>query len=755
MKPLLWLLIALLSACATGEQVANPCPRSCALGERRCGFDTAVQICIEGAQAGCPEWSEPFDCPPSSACFEGTCGVGCEDACAPGEAACANGGVQICGAVDANGCRGWSDPTICADGICDEGACVRVGCEDQCTPGDAECVEGGLRVCEDSESCADWTPIAPCPPDQVCADGACVPDAPACVDACVAGARRCAEAGFSACVAGADGCTEWDIITLCQPTERCDDGACVPEASECVDACAADGVVECAGDDAIRRCGQYDADPCVELSDPVPCGALEICVGGACAPSCQDTCAADEVRCEGNARVTCGEFDGDPCLEWSRPDACEIGERCDDGRCLEEIAPCEDACEDGTIRCVPAGVQRCGDFDADACLEWGEPVACPAGEVCRGAGECEPDCVHECAVGERRCVNGGVAQCGDFDADACREFGAPSMCPNGQVCSDGMCTLRCVDDCAAGQTACSPDGERRCGDFDADDCLDWSSPVPCGPGEGCVNAVCAPICADACEVGTQRCEGERLSTCGDGDGDGCVEWSAPVRCAQGATCVDDVCLALPMDDVRFNEIYYDAPGADTVAVFIELMGPPGLSLDGVRIIGVNGANGEVYGEIELMGAVPADGLVVIAHPGAAPDLLAVADVLDPQADLQNGPDNVILLRGEISVDNLGYGDFSGGATFEGQGEPAAEPGNAQSLQRVSQTRNNRNDYVAGAPTPDALGCADACVEDTARCLGSVAQRCVRGANACTHWSALRDCATSGEQCNQGQCGLPN
>ncbi|MGK0357889.1 MAG: hypothetical protein ACI9U2_000172 [Bradymonadia bacterium] len=752
MKSLPWLLL-LVTACATGEQVSNPCPRSCALGERRCGYDTAVQVCIEGAEAACPEWSEPFDCPPQSACLEGTCGVGCTDACDPGETACANGGVQVCGDVEADGCRDWTEPMPCVgDGICDEGQCVASGCEDQCTPGETECVEGGLRVCEDSESCADWSPATACPAMQICMGGAC----PAlCEDACVDGARRCDAAGSSVCGAGEDGCTEWDIPTVCEPGERCDDGACVSNQSACTDGCAADGAVECAGEDAIRRCGQYDADPCLELSDAVPCGGLEVCAEGACAPSCDDTCAPAEVRCIAGARVTCGEFDGDPCLEWSRPDACEAGESCDDGRCIEDIAPCADACEVGAIRCVPAGVQRCGDQDADPCLEWMTPVACAVGEVCRGAGVCEADCVDECAMGERRCVNGGVALCNNVDADLCLEFGAPSICPNGQACSDGMCTLQCVNDCAAGQTACAPDGERRCGDFDADDCRDWSSPVPCGPGEGCVSAACASICADDCDAGTQRCDGARLATCADGNGDGCVEWTPPVECAPGAACSDGVCRALPVNDALFNEVYYDAPGADQATVFIELSGPPGLSLDDVRIIGINGANGETYGEIELMGLMPANGLLVIAHPDAEPALLAVADLIDPQADLQNGPDSVILARGAVFVDNLSYGDFGAGGNFVGQGEPALEPGNGQSLQRVGQTDNNRNDYVSGPPTPGALGCADACALDTVRCLGSVTQRCVRGANACTGWSATRDCAATGEACNQGVCGLPD
>lgn len=742
----LCLLGLILAGCATGEAVDPTCPRSCVLGERQCGQEIAVVVCVEGPD-GCPEWSEPVVCPDESACLDGACQLGCRHACAPDEVGCANGGLQRC-VESGDGCRAWSDPEACPDGeTCDEGQCVSAGCADRCALGTTECVADGLRTCEATEACTDWSAPSPCPDDQACVDDACVVR---CTDDCVPNARRCEADGFAQCVPGGDGCLRWSPVEACGAAERCDDGACVPEATECTDGCADDGALICEGD-GFRRCGQYDPDPCLELSDLVACAELQVCRDGACVASCEDECVADAARCRGDQPETCGNFDADPCLEWGAAAACDAEERCDDGACVPRVDPCADVCPENAVRCVPGGVQRCVDEDDDPCLEWGAPQPCPMGESCRGAGTCEPDCADTCVDGERRCVGNGVATCANHDADVCLEFGTPSMCPAGQVCSDGQCRLDCVDECAPGMTACGPDGERRCGDFDADDCQDWSSPVPCGPGEGCVDAVCAPVCQDACNAGERRCDGVRIATCVDTDGDGCVEWGDATPCPAGEHCFDDVCIAAPEDDVHINEILYDGPGQDAPAVFIELLGPPGLSLDDVRLIGINGANGQPYGEIALMGALPADGLLVIAHPDAAGPLRAVVDVFDAGADLQNGPDNLILARGAAFIDQVAYGQFGGSDTFVGRGAPAAEPAEGQSLQRVGDVDDNRADWTPADPTPGALGCVDDCAEGAARCLDDLVQRCVAHITGCLRWAAIEACDPVNAPCQDGAC----
>ncbi|WP_394840200.1 hypothetical protein LVJ94_25275 [Pendulispora rubella] len=45
---------------------------------------------------------------------------------------------------------------------------------------------------------------------------------------------------------------------------------------------------------------------------------------------------------------------------------------------------CTDECQANATQCTDQGVARCGQFDEDACLEWGTPAACPSGESCAG-----------------------------------------------------------------------------------------------------------------------------------------------------------------------------------------------------------------------------------------------------------------------------------------------------------------------------------------------------------------------------------
>ena len=74
--------------------------------------------------------------------------------------------------------------------------------------------------------------------------------------------------------------------------------------------------------------------------------------------------------------------------------------------------------------------------------------------------------------------------------------------------------------------------------------------------------------------------------------------------------------ALPL----LNEVFYDAAGPDASSAFTEILGEPGEVLDGWSLLGINGADREIYRQIDLTGAViPDDGLLVIGTARAAPE----------------------------------------------------------------------------------------------------------------------------------------
>lgn len=132
---------------------------------------------------------------------------------------------------------------------------------------------------------------------------------------------------------------------------------------------------------------------------------------GAGSEACRDECGAGEVRCAAapqNGVEACGDFDDDPCLEWGGTTPCETG-ACVDGACPEG---CSDTCSpEGERVCEGDAFRICGDADGDGCLAWSEVQACGGDMTCEddGAccieedGDCEEyddccDCFHCCPV---------------------------------------------------------------------------------------------------------------------------------------------------------------------------------------------------------------------------------------------------------------------------------------------------------------------------------------------------------------------
>ncbi len=155
----------------------------------------------------------------------------------------------------------------------------------------------------------------------------------------------------------------------------------------------------------------------------------------------------------------------------------------------------------------------------------------------------------------------------------------------------------------------------------------------------------------------------------------------------------------PVDQIKINEMYINSPGTDA-GCFVELYLDGGVSLDGLVLVGVNGNNGADYNTINLTGyAIPSDGFFVIAMDGT----VANADIVDAAANYQNGPDNLQLRQGSDVIDAIGYGDFSGGETFAGEGTPApAFFTGEHSHSRYpdgADSENNFADFMSGNLTP--------------------------------------------------------
>ena len=153
----------------------------------------------------------------------------------------------------------------------------------------------------------------------------------------------------------------------------------------------------------------------------------------------------------------------------------------------------------------------------------------------------------------------------------------------------------------------------------------------------------------------------------------------------------------PVEAIKINEIYINPPGTD-MGCYVELYFPGGISLDGYSLVGVNGNGGSDYQQVDLSGyAIPADGFFVLAQDSS----VAEADLVDTNANYQNGPDSIQLRHGSDVVDAIGYGDFAS-AVFAGEGDPApAYFTGEHSHSRYpdgQDSDNNMNDFTSGELT---------------------------------------------------------
>ena len=154
-----------------------------------------------------------------------------------------------------------------------------------------------------------------------------------------------------------------------------------------------------------------------------------------------------------------------------------------------------------------------------------------------------------------------------------------------------------------------------------------------------------------------------------------------------------------------SEVLYDAAGTDNGNAFVELFGAPGTLLDGLLLEGVNGADGKVYRSVVLAGMIPSDGVFVIGDDSGDGTSLVSGIDLVLEIDFQNGPDSIVLRDGELILDALGYGDFSG-LVFAGEGSAAPDVPSGSSLARFNpamDTHNNLLDFIAlDVPTPGVV-----------------------------------------------------
>jgi len=519
-------------------------------------------------------------------------------------------------------------------------------------------------------------------------------------------------------------CTYGHVDFTCD--NGCDAGACLGA----VDAC--DGIV--CDDPPAARCtggalatfaslGTCQAGTCSYASVSIPCS--HGCRDGACAgdPCADVACGAPPSPCHAPTG-TCSSGvcsyavlvgaacdDGAPCTQ---DDACGVNGTCA-GRAIACQSPPAPVC-DGAILRVAAATGSC---QAGTCDYAVTEVPCPdgcQGGACLGdpcAGVTCDDPPSACHSGSGTCDNGVCAYA--FD--------------NGAACDDGVA---CTDDdrctngvCHGTQRSCTTPEPATC--MDGDTLVARGSTGVCDGGQCSYVAVEVP-CAFGCVVvdGRARCEGDPCGgvVCDAPEPATCANPTSLVVPSASGICVDGSCSydhvvftcphgcqagagaapasCRPPAGLTLSEVLVDSAGFPDTDAFTEIHGPPGTSLEGVTLVGINGNGGADYTTIALDGTLDSNGLYLVAHSEAASADLA--DLIDDDVDFQNGPDSVQLRFGDVVLDALAYGAFELGDVARGEGTPHAAAPTDHSLARgpdYADSDDNAADFTAGAPTPAA------------------------------------------------------
>ncbi|HQP95156.1 MAG TPA: PKD domain-containing protein [Myxococcota bacterium] len=600
------------------------------------------------------------------------------------------------------------------DSLNDAGSDVTVdngqSCTDQCPEeGARECFEGAHRNCADldDDGCVEWSMAVDCEAGQVCNLGECVSGCPD--QECTAiGAKACdAEGRVIECGDfDSDGCLQWGNPTACQGGLVCARGFC---GEDCLNECTTIGAKKC-DSNSVVTCGDYNSDGCLEWGDASDCGD-QFCSSGKCADDCDNECSTINSRqCEVGGYVICNEYDGDGCLEWGTVLFCGQDQVCNGGFCSEE---CTSACTvQGARKCDGDAVLTCDDYDEDGCMEWSSPVPCDDGLVCSG-GNCANQCSNECTVAKaRQCDINSVVTCDDYNSDGCLEWGSPVPCDQGLVCTGGNCALSCSNECVVANSrqcvAGTTKGYRICGDYNSDGCLEWGTATDCEGTLVCSNGNCATTCENECEVPDEKkcVVGNGWQQCRDYNSDGCLEWGTVTYCESWEECLAGLCeQSEPPAVIIIDEIMIDTTSSPDIDSFVELWGPASTDLTGWRLVGVNGSNNAEYQIIELVGSIGSDGRFVVAHPQSAAAIHDAGDQFTADVDYQNGPDSIQLRFGNSIVDAIGYGTFGTGDFFAGETAAVAKPLANHSLARDinhTDTGDNSKDFKElSNPTPGA------------------------------------------------------
>jgi hypothetical protein len=208
----------------------------------------------------------------------------------------------------------------------------------------------------------------------------------------------------------------------------------------------------------------------------------------------------------------------------------------------------------------------------------------------------------------------------------------------------------------------------------------------CGTGGGTASSGAvgqAPECGNGVLEPGEQCDG-----------------MVPSWAPNGKICTKQCVLVTELTPL-INEIYY--PSGTIMGCFFEIVGSPGYDLTGFNVESVSATTGTTSLIASLKGLTIGDaGYFLVVQDNTVLIPSGVNSLLSPATHFTDGPGNVQLSQDGAKVDGLGWGDFSLGGMFVGEGQPALNPNAGSSICRIpngADSNNNSADFKSCKATP--------------------------------------------------------